>query len=135
MKRTVRSGFAEVFIREEGIVQSRIFPGSTIDIAEAEEYLAMVKYLTKASEHATVIDLSGVRKITPAARSFLQSEPVRSGKTLAVGMVTSSLLSRIMGSFFLRLNRPACPVRMFGDPTEAYAWVKNEYKKALRKKN
>lgn len=134
LKRTVRSEFAEVSIREEGIIQSRIFPGSKIDLKDAEEYLAMVQYLTKGTEHATVIDMTGVRSITPAARAFLQVEPVKSGKTMAVAMIANSFISRIMSTFFLQLYKPSCPVKLFQDSTDAYGWVKNEYHQSLMRK-
>lgn len=42
----------------------------------------------------------------------------------AVALVVGSPLSRAIGNFFLGLNKPAMPMRLFTDEDEAVGWLK-----------
>lgn len=40
-----------------------------------------------------------------------------------VGLVINSKVSEVTGNFFMRINRPPYPMRLFGDVDDAIAWV------------
>jgi hypothetical protein len=133
MKRTVRSNSGEVTVRETGLVYARAFPNTIIDLDEAKAYHAMVDHLSKHNAHCTVIDISGIKSISTEARKFLQETSSKWNKTLAVALVTTSFTSKMIGTFFLTVNRPTYPIKIFSDTREAYAWARNEYSKAMTK--
>lgn len=129
MKRTVRSDFGEVSIREEGIVFARVLHGVKIGIEEARNYHELVAHLTKNQPHCTVIDLTGISSITAAARKQLQKTSSEWGKTVAVALVTRNSIARFIASFFLTFNRPNYPLRVFTDVSDALSWAQSQYEK------
>ncbi len=42
----------------------------------------------------------------------------------AVALIVDTPLSRILGTFFLSVNKPPYPVRMFDDEESAVAWLR-----------
>ncbi|MFM1875428.1 MAG: hypothetical protein RL266_1165 [Bacteroidota bacterium] len=129
MKRTVRSDFGEVSVRHEGVVLAKVIHNVDIDLDRAKTYHALVKYLSRGAEHCTVIDLSGISSISPEARAYLQKTSSEWGKTIAVALVTSTFTARIIAGFFLSVNKPSYPVKVFTDTLEAQQWARNEYLK------
>lgn len=127
MKRTVRSDFGEVSIRHEGVVLAKVMNNVEIDIERAKTYHSLVEYLTQGAEHCTVIDLTGVSSVTPAARKHLQETSSNWGKTVAVALITSTFTARVIAGFFLSINKPSYPVKVFTDALEAQQWARNEY--------
>lgn len=129
MKRTVRSDFGEVSVRQEGVILAKVIHNVEIDLDRAKTYHSLVKYLSRGVEHCTVIDLSGISSITPEARAYLQETSSAWGKTIAVALVTSTFTARIIAGFFLSINKPSYPVKVFTDTLEAQQWARNEYLK------
>lgn len=129
MKRTVRSDFGEVSIRHQGVVHAKVIHGVEINLEKAEVYHSLVEYLTKSEMHCTVIDLTGISGITPEARNFLQHKSSDWGKTVAVALVTNTFTARVLANFFLSVNKPSYPVKVFTDSLDAQHWAKNEYLK------
>lgn len=129
MKRTVRSDFGEVSIRTQGVVHAKVIHGVEIDLEKAETYHSLVEHLTKSEKHCTVIDLTGISGITPDARSFLQQTSSEWGKTVAVALITNTFTARVLANFFLSINKPSYPIKVFTNPMDAQQWARNEYLK------
>jgi hypothetical protein len=129
MKRTVRSDFGEVSIRHEGIVHAKVLHGVEIDLEKAEVYHSLIEYLTRSENHCTIIDLTGISGITPEARKYLQDTSSKWGKTVAVALVTNTFTARVLANFFLSINKPSYPVKVFTDNLDAQHWARNEYLK------
>ena len=133
MKRTVRSDFGEVSVRDTGIIHARIFPGQEIDLKRAIEYHELIVYLSSNQPHVSVIDITGITSISADAREQLQKNSSEWGNTLAVALVTNSFSARVIGNFFLTINKPAYPIKLFSDSVVAHQWARNEYEKQTRK--
>lgn len=131
MKRTVRSDFGEVSIRHEGVILAKVFHNNEIDLERAKTFHALLEYLSRGEEHSAVIDLSGISTITPDARNYLQEASSSWGKTVAVALVTNTFTARVIGSFFLSVNKPSYPVKIFTDSLEAQHWARTEYKRYI----
>ena len=133
MKRTVRSDFGEVFVRDTGIIHARIFPGQEIDLKRSIEYHELIVYLSSNQPHVSVIDITGITSISADAREQLEKNSSEWGNTLAVALVTNSFSARVIGNFFLTINKPAYPIKLFSDSVVAHQWARNEYEKQTRK--
>lgn len=130
MKRTVRSSVAEVSVREEGLVSVKAFSNAEIDIDEAKEYYSMVAYLSMNKPHCTVIDITGVAYVSSEARKYLQEKSTEWGKTIAVALVTNSFTSKMIANFFVTVNKPNYPIRIFSDVLVANQWAKSQLEKS-----
>lgn len=130
-RRTVRSDFGEVSVREAGIIHARVFSGMEIGLTRAKDYTALMKYLSKNQCHVSVIDITGISSITPQARQFLQDFSNEWQKTTAVALISNTFTARMVSNFFLSVNRPNYPVKVFTDSLLAHQWAKNEYLRSL----
>jgi hypothetical protein len=133
MKRTVRSDFGEVSSRTQGVIHAKVLHGVEIDLKKAEIYHSLVEHLSKNEKHSTVIDLSGISGITPSTRTYLQKTSSEWGKTVAVALVTNTFTARVLANFFLSINKPSYPVKIFTDALDAQHWARNEYLKFTTK--
>ena len=129
MKRTVRSEIGEVTVRETSLVYSKAFSGVEIGLKEAKDYLSMVEYLTQNKSHISVIDISGIKYISNEARNFLASNSSKWGKTVGVALIVNSFTARMVSNFFLTVNKPSYPIKVFSDTLLAQQWANNEYYK------
>lgn len=102
----------------------RAFANAEISIDEAKEYHSMVAYLSMNKPHCTVIDITGVAYISSEARKYLQEKSSEWGNTIAVAVITNSFTSKMIANFFLTVNKPSYPIRIFTDVLEATQWAK-----------
>jgi hypothetical protein len=72
----------------------------------------------------SLVQLAEVRSVTRGARTFFASSPENMAVASKVAMVGASPIARVIGNFFLGLNRPPVPVRLFATDAEAIAWLK-----------
>ena len=64
------------------------------------------------------------RRITREARSHYAGERTASIQR-ATALLVSSPLSATVANFFMGLNKPLSPTRMFTDPEHAIDWLKS----------
>lgn len=94
-----------------------------VGIDDAREAIAIARELFGSGPALPVnVDLRRVRSQTAEARAFFAAPD---GILVAPGiaLVVASPLSRMIGNFFLGLNRPICPTRLFSDFAPAEAWL------------
>jgi hypothetical protein len=67
-------------------------------------------------------DIRTLRGVSLGVRTHMSTE--RAGRYLSrVALVADSPLTRTIGNFFMRLNRPPFPVRIFDGEAEAMRWL------------
>lgn len=113
----------ETLLGEDGIVRVRMFSGSRERLADAKANIAVYDQLCDGRKCPLLIDLNGSHSISQDARRYYSSE--EAGKYIsASALVIGSPVSRVLGSFFLGLNKPAYPVRLFTSEGDALEWLK-----------
>jgi len=109
---------------EDGILRGRFLPDADVTGADARTNLAESLRLVGGVRTPTVIDLRDLRSQSADARATLAG-PEATKVSSRVALVVASPLSRVIGSFFLRFNRPETPTRLFGSVEGALAWVRS----------
>ncbi len=69
-----------------------------------------------------LIDMTSVTEISKEARDYFANERTASIQR-ATALLIGSLVSRVIGNFFMGLNKPISPTRLFTDPEEAIQWL------------
>jgi hypothetical protein len=113
----------ETLLREDGIVRISMFSGKMESLADAKENFAIFIELCQDCKRPVLIVLNNVRGITPEARRFYSGDEAAKYIS-ASAFVVASPVSRVLGTFFLGLNKPAYPVRLFTSEAEAIEWLK-----------
>ncbi len=69
-----------------------------------------------------LIDMTAIAEISKEARDYFANERTASIQR-ATALLISSPVSRVIGNFFMGLNKPITPTRLFTDPQKAIQWL------------
>lgn len=109
-----------MWLRSDGIVQMTWISQAANDLEDAIAAISAMSELTGGRRSALLVDLHDSGQQTRPARV----EFARRGDLVsAVALIVGTPLSRIMGNFFLSVNKPPYPVRLFDDEASGLAWL------------
>ena len=111
-------------LRTDGIVEVRGANSHTSTVEEAREVAEIISMLGN-KKPVPVLRIAGkYSDIGSGVREFMASE--ESQKNLvADAIVIHSLAQRIIGNFYLQVNRPRKPTRLFTSIGEAERWLRD----------
>lgn len=112
-----------VRITPDGVLRFE-YDGDVIDLPTARALLAAgrVALGDDVRPHPTLVVLHRAVVDRAARRYFAYSADARE-TTLRVAIVANNPVARVIGNFFVGLNRPDVPTRLFGDEASAVAWL------------
>ncbi len=107
----------------DGIARTVVKPDIEVGLKEAQENTEAVSSLYTGKKFPLLIDSRNIKYITKEARDHFS---VRNRETVVTsfGILIYSPLSRIIGNFFMGLNKPAVPAKLFTSEEEAIHWLK-----------
>jgi hypothetical protein len=105
-----------------GFVHARLDPQAYMQLEDAREALEMTWKVAGERRRPVLVDMTHLRGESRAARQYFVSEEAVE-KYSAVAIVVGSPVSRVIGSFFLRLGDHKAPTKLFGDEQTAVRWV------------
>ncbi len=76
----------------------------------------------KRRKTRVLIDMTTVNEISKEARDYFANERTASIQR-ATALLIGSPVSRVIGNFFMGLNKPISPTRLFTDPQKAIRWL------------
>ncbi|MFL5358792.1 hypothetical protein [Archangium sp.] len=114
--RTVVFTFADIII-------ARFRAGAEVTLDDARANVALCLQKNAGQRRPLLVDLRGVKSQTAEARAYLAGrEGIQVSQ--AVGLLIGSPVSRVLGNFYLGLNKPGVPTRLFTSEEEAQAWLR-----------
>ncbi|MCH7773951.1 MAG: STAS/SEC14 domain-containing protein [Bacteroidetes bacterium] len=110
---------------ENEIVWGELFADITTEKLAKENIDAQERIRDSMNKEKTrvIIDMTAVFEISKEARDYFANERTASIQR-ATALLIGSAVSRIIGNFFLGLNKPITPTRLFTDPQEAIKWLR-----------
>lgn len=108
---------------EGGLLRARFHDGADVNGEDARANLDATARLVAGRRAPALIDLRPVRSQTAEARALFAG-PDAARVSAAVALLVGSPLSRVLGNFYLRFNRPETPTRLFGSEEEAARWLR-----------
>jgi len=108
---------------DDGIARTIVKEGLEIGIKEALENTTAVSSLFKGKNFPLLVDSRDIKYITKEARDHFSMRN-RESVVNALAILIHSPLSRIIGNFFMGLNKPRVPARLFTSEEEALLWLK-----------
>lgn len=107
---------------EDGIARTKVKPGSEVKLEHAQENSITVNSFYIDRKYPLLIDARGIRSITRDARNFFTTNG-RQTNTLGFAIIIDSSVSKVVGNFFLGINKPAVPTKLFLDESNAVDWL------------
>lgn len=113
-----------LWLHPDGYVIAEVRPGLIADLDDAIVNVDAVGKLALGIPRPLLLDMRAhATSATRECREYYAGAEAQQ-VNLAVAMLVRSNVSRILGNFFLGLNRTRFPFRMFSDVGEAVAWLR-----------
>jgi hypothetical protein len=105
-----------------GFVHARLDHQAYMQVEDAREALEMTWKVAGERRRPVLVDMTHLSGESRAARQYFVSDEAVA-KYSAVAILVASPVSRVIGSFFLKLGAHKAPTRMFDDEQAAIEWV------------
>ncbi|MFV8753479.1 hypothetical protein ACNOYE_23250 [Nannocystaceae bacterium ST9] len=113
---------SQYFVRDDGIVVQAVVSNQKQMLADARENTRVFNEIADGRRRLLLVDMRVAYAMDPKAREFYAT-PEAARFVLALALVTPSTTTRVLGNFFLGLNKPTYPCRMFSNVDEAASWL------------
>jgi hypothetical protein len=116
-----------IILREDGIVQIDIIPDSEISVEEIEEGTNFVLDRLNSTKAPVLFIANEFSLPSKESREYLaQKESLP--YSLADAYVINSFPQKLAANFYLKVNKPSRPTKMFTNTEEALKWLKTYIK-------
>jgi hypothetical protein len=109
-----------MWLRPDGIVQLVWAARTTVLLEDATAALEAMAQLIGGRRSPLLVDMRDTGPLDRPTRAELTR---RSDLQAAVALVAGTPLSRMMANFFLSVNKPPFPTRLFDNEASALAWL------------
>jgi len=125
---SIRSEVAQITLIENGYFHIVYDANTILTLEKAKAVVEAQKKLAVNNQYPNLLEGRSLKEVTPDARKFLASQETAEVNS-AVALLVGSPVSRILGNFFLKLDRPAYPMRLFSNQEEAFEWLRQFFHK------
>ena len=109
----------------DGIARTKVKENAEVTLEDAQANSVLVNSFYVDEKFPILIDSRGIKSISREARSFFTTNG-RATNTMAFAILIDSAVSKVVGNFFLGINKPAVPTKLFMDEELAIQWLRNQ---------
>jgi len=114
----------QVFIDDLGILIQSYNENTELTEKDALEEIKLYGKIIPKKKRPILIDIGNIRTVERNAKSVYASEEAAEFLS-ATALIISNPVSRIMGNFYMGINKTKMPVRMFTSTGDARKWLKD----------
>lgn len=114
--------FAKFYI-ENGILYFHYKENVNIDLDAAKKIVTDRLNFQQDVEFPVFVDSRGIESVSRDARNYMAQ--YGSEKLSASALLINSPVQRIIGEFFLKINKPEIPYRLFTNKDKALEWLQD----------
>ena len=103
------------------ILRIKILEGSEIELADALQNREATKLLTKNDRYLILVDGRVSLSVSREARDFAAQS--QNEGAIASGMIITSTANKLIGNFYINVNKPNIPTRLFSSEEKALEWL------------
>ena len=108
----------------DGICRTKVKTNAEIFLQDAIENTQVVSSFYTGKKFPILIDARGIKSMTREARNHFSTNG-RDSKTNSFGIIVKSPISRVVGNFFMGINKPLVPTKLFENEEKAIEWLQN----------
>ena len=108
---------------DDGIARTKVKPQAEVTLKESMENSKTVNSLSGEKKFPLLIDSRNIKSISKEARDYFSIQN-RDTNVTSFAIIIDSPLSRIIGNFFMGLNKPSVPAKLFNNEEDAIMWLK-----------
>jgi len=111
------------WLADDGICRTVAKTNAEITLHSANENTQIITSFYNSKKFPLLVDTRNMKSITRDARSHFSTNG-RDTKINCMALIVKSPISRVIGNFFIGLNKPQVPARLFDAEHEAINWLK-----------
>ena len=111
-------------LRGDDVVHYVSGPNSVFTLDSVREFIEGVTTVSGGRRALVLADIRELRSADREARKY-GSGPEWAAAVEAVANIVDSGISRVLGNFFIGINKPSVPTKLFTSEDEGLAWLKS----------
>lgn len=119
-------------IIEDGIVLNHFKSGENIEVEDFYELSKVNYHLVKSKPYTVLASAEELTSFSVEARELVASKKF-AGIAIAKALLISGLSQRIIGNFYIRVNKPYINTKLFTDREEAIKWLREQYRLSVNR--
>lgn len=96
-----------------------------LELADAIEMRSMLLKLSSGNKYCVLLDATKRFNVSSEARALIAGKEY-SFDRIAAAFVITSLANMLIGNFFIKVNRPHSPTKIFSTEETAFEWLKEQ---------
>ena len=128
MEKAIRStvtGKGRVQLYPSGILHQTYEDGAELGISDSVKELNIYrKEYCREGRKPILVDITKIKSVSKESRSIYTS-PETAKCLLAAALLISNPVSRIIGNFYMGINKTAMPVKIFTSEKAAFSWLQS----------
>ena len=131
MKKTLDTPFAFLSLEDE-ILFVKMKPNVDVSEVELKELFELSNDFTNFQKRFVIVDTRENFTSSSEIRSLYANENYTKFR-YADAFIVNSLPMRLLVNFYISVNKPEIPTKMFNNSENAYDWISNLKKETLKK--
>jgi hypothetical protein len=113
-----------ISLGDDGIIRTKMKPEVfELELADAREVIQAVAALCGGVRRPALVDLRELRSMSRDCRKYFAGPDTAKVQSAAALLVISPV-ARAIGNFFMGLNKPLVPTRLFTSEADAVGWLR-----------
>jgi hypothetical protein len=114
----------KIWLGDDGIIRAVCHPGLVTNLEDAQDNVRAFAQAAGGRRRLAVIDIRPhAAAVTREAREYYAG-PENAKVVLAVALLVRSSVGRLLGNFFLGINKTQFPLKLYAEPEPALEWLK-----------
>jgi hypothetical protein len=113
---------------EPGLLENKILDGHILEPDDVHELKKVNIDLTNDDNYAILVIFGHLSEVSQGARELIASKEFQR-KTVAKALLVTNIGHRLLGNFYLSVNKPAIKTKLFTDRQSAIEWLRAELNK------
>jgi hypothetical protein len=114
----------KAYINESGILIQTYEDNIELTYNDAHEDCDLYTEICKSGKRPVLVDIRNIKSVERKARVYYASDEM-SKYVAAAALIISNPVSRVIGNFYMGLNKTVFPFRLFTNQEEAINWLKS----------
>jgi hypothetical protein len=121
--KVIKTRNAMIWMDEHGICHESYNEGARLTFEDTVKELQIISEISGHKKVPLLVDLNNAIHVPRECRSYYAGK--EGAEILKVAaLLVGTQMSRVLGNFFIGLNKPTMPVKLFTSETEALKWLK-----------
>jgi hypothetical protein len=125
MNKEIETEKIKIRVLEDGIIENLFKGGHCIEAQDFFELRRINLQLMNKMPYVVFVEAEDLTSFSRQARELIASKKF-AGITLAKALFIKSLGQRIIGNFYMQVNRPHIKTKLFTDREKAIEWLREQ---------